>query len=296
MQDILGVFVQNYAEKSRPQKIYQLRRFFEAVGVTVEEFVSLPPEKAMLTVNVAKQYWQQRGKRGLARAVFYTAKALYSFTTRVRLQSLPSERPKYYPAEKPRFTVDDALRVAEWLRRNGRGLAARRNYALTLVLVYSGVRLGAACSLRFASVADQLHQQYITLRITPKEDTKITKPYMTFLAPKAAVALRNYIRHAVTVYGWRPKKNSPLFFAKPDKQIHPNTYRLSFEKAALNTLGFKVTPHAIRRAFNTLAIQKQIPHDVKELLMGHRFGVPEHYAALTPQQLLEWYKKMWSSS
>ena len=162
---------------------------------------------------------------------------------------------------------------------------AYRNSALILCLWQSGVRVNAACRLRYGMVKNSLYpvKVPVTLKITQDIDTKLSGYglgyYCTFLADTAAKALREYLDARVEITGKALKDEDYLFATlneknqvtdKPmNRHMVLHAVKVSAGRAGLKHVG--IWTHVLRKSFRkVLNSCIYIDEDTREALMGHK--------------------------
>jgi|GEM_PF-2504401 len=175
--------------------------------------------------------------------------------------------------------------------------AALREKALIAVMASSGLRLGAALSLRLRDFLDdpwneELQSYAIEVR---EENSKTREPYITFISWEAAEYLRDYLK-ARKVFGDKLKPESFVFVAEHGGKLSPcrfeNIWRELCERAGIDSkpvevkgkqvilapggrrverrgIRYNIRPHSLRKFFRTALTKSGVDPIAKKALMGH---------------------------
>jgi integrase/recombinase XerD len=143
-------------------------------------------------------------------------------------------------------------------------------YRAAIILLYaSGLRIGECCALKVRNVESG---NRMMLRI---EDGKGKKDRYTVLSVRALELLREYYK------AYRPKEY--LFEGKEGQPISESTITRALKIAAVNA-GIKkpVYPHLLRHCFATHLLEKGVPLNEIQRLMGHsHISTTAGYAQVT---------------
>ena len=118
--------------------------------------------------------------------------------------------------------------------------AGLREKALIAVMASSGLRLGAALSLRLRDFLDDLwNEELQSYAVEVKEEnSKTREPYITFISWEAAEYLRDYLK-ARKVFGDKLKPESFVFVAEHGGKLSPcrfeNIWRELCERAGIDS-------------------------------------------------------------
>lgn len=205
---------------------------------------------------------------------------------------------RYYPSDES--TSDDRLYTKDEIRNIiSLGCNDLRSKAMILLMVSSGVRIGALHSMQIGHLIEM-----------PFQDSKIYKgqvyagtrdKYFTFTTPECHDAIQGYLNYRKR-YGEELKDKSPLFrkhFNKHDPFTinvpkFMSEYSIMFVvDEALKKSGVKTSEarrsHSFRKGFKSICEQSGMKSINVELLMGHSIGVSGHYYRPADSDILEDY-------
>ncbi len=217
------------------------------------------------------------------------------------------EMPKVYRTERDRLPTKEELRHI----LNGANLTDR---SMALILVSSGIRIGALLELKFKHVKMDLDCPMITVGA---EFSKNRQGYITFMSPEAKVTLQQYVKERtlngekVTDESYVIAKGRPaggkmrpggaahrwaMLLKKADKATKTSVS----EKTKKGGKWYQVHIHTMRKYFKSWASLSGVPGDLVEAFMGHRAGIEQTYflpdleSANNPEvikRVLEEYRK-----
>lgn len=184
--------------------------------------------------------------------------------------------------------VPEYIPTPEEIERMAYAAGSKRNRALILVAYTSGLRNSTLRALRIRDVEDELGRGMEVVRIPVYPEMKDVDPaackgnvpYYTFISREAVEALREYLEERAGRYGG-PEPDEPLFCSEttnlpPDvRRRTPVKYRTLEEgvKRAARRAGVRrwmhVTPHSLRKAFESALRNGGLDVDDREFLMGH---------------------------
>ncbi|MDF0681961.1 MAG: tyrosine-type recombinase/integrase [Candidatus Nitrosocosmicus sp.] len=186
----------------------------------------------------------------------------------------------------------------------------RRIRSLVLILVSSGIRIGAFETLRWKHVTPiaSTNGEVGKILVYPGD----REEYYSFLTPEAFSALKDWMNYRLQcgenitkdsfvmrdiwenddengISNPRPL-NQPAITRILNRAWKAEKIRPSLPKG-VKRHEFK-SAHGFRKYFKTQAEQARIPSIKIELLMGHSLGISDSYAKFTEEQMLEDYLKM----
>lgn len=146
-----------------------------------------------------------------------------------------------------------------------------RDKAILLFLFQTGVRVNVLEHLTYGDVSNQLNQDILTLKITPRLDHKLRGRnisfYYSFLNGEGTETLKRFceLKHA------KSQNDTPLFTTKGKKPVNQKwiwrVVKMCVERAGFNPKN--ITTHTIRKAFRKIVRRADLDDDDKEQLMGH---------------------------
>lgn len=267
------------SESTREERLYTLGKFLRAMDLDPDTLVKMEIAKI-------KERWQEYRKTTTESGAFnaaLTIKLFYNgyhdldsgddgaFRWRRREARFPKpkrERYQHIPTLQEAYAMADAA-----------GGVSKRNRAVVLTALQSGVRINALSRLTIGMVKNYLYPEVqvpIPLKITSDIDTKLRLYglgyYYTFLGEEAAQALTLYFDERIK-NGEDLRGESPLFLSRKKGPVQKRRVFGIIKKAAEDSgLDPKtVWPHLLRKAFRkALNATPGIDDDTKTALMGWR--------------------------
>jgi integrase len=189
---------------------------------------------------------------------------------------------RYYPPDES--TNDDKLYTMEQIRRI-LSVCDLRTKAMIMILISSGVRIGALHTMRIGDLIPVTYQGQDLYKIRVYARTR--DEYYSFVTPEARItAIDPYLDYRNRC---REKLDdeSPLFRKQFNRSLINNPYPLcqgAVMKAvddAIKKSGVKskkiMRSHSFRKGFKSNCEQSGMKSRNVELLMGHDIGVSGHY-------------------
>ena len=175
-------------------------------------------------------------------------------------------------------------------------VAGLREKALITMMASSGLRIGAAVSLKLENIKDNLWDLNLPCYQVevPEEYSKEGEPYVTFISWEAAEYLRDWLKFREQ-NGETIRPSSYLFPTRwNDSPITPkrfqNIWRKLCDEAGIDSrpvqikgrtkVRHNIRPHSLRKFFRTTLTISGVDPKVAEALMGHslsKFGVESIY-------------------
>lgn len=266
------------------QQQYGLRlmAFCEAMKVTPEQFQDLDPKEAR---DLAWEYVGDlvRDRPSTAKNTLAALKSFYRNKDGVKL-SFDSQRggKHYFNNKRRKKAAFEHVPTKEEMYRIVDMATSMRDKAILLVLLQSGIRENAICSLKYGHVKRQLEKNKfpLRLRITAEIDSRLwgygIDYYDTFLSYEAIEALKQYCER----FHGKGDPDEWLFYSKEGTPMsRQNVWAMV--KRAVERAGFDrktMWVHTIRRAFKKQVRKAPIDDDFKEAIMGHVLpGSRENY-------------------
>ena len=194
------------------------------------------------------------------------------------------EMPKVYRTERDRLPTKEELRHI----LNGANLTDR---SMALILVSSGIRIGALVELKFKHVKMDLDCPMITVGT---EFSKNRQGYITFMSPEAKVTLQQYVKERelngekVSAESYVIAKGRPaggkmrtggaahrwaVLLKKADRAAKTGVS----ERTRKGGKWYQIHIHTMRKYFKSWASLSGVPSDLVEAFMGHRAGIEQAY-------------------
>ncbi len=194
------------------------------------------------------------------------------------------EMPRVYRTERDRLPTKEELRHI----LNGANLTDR---SMALILVSSGIRIGALLELKFKHVKMDLDCPMITVGA---EFSKNRQGYITFMSPEAKATLQQYVKERelngekVTDESYVVAKGRPAGGKmRPGGAAHRWAVLLKKADRAAKTgvsertrkggKWYQIHIHTMRKYFKSWASLSGVPSDLVEAFMGHRAGIEQAY-------------------
>jgi integrase len=230
-------------------------------------------------LTVLKSYFEVNGYNG------YNILHLEGYYTPKRYK----KKPQYVPQKHEIYLMADSA-------------GSLKNRAIILFLYHSGIRNSTLLALRYGDIKDELLQGHdiIHIPIYPemkKMDYNACKnqlEYYSFISGEAVKTLRLYVHEKIRNYG-SIKDESPLFSSdynqieRQQREEKPLTSRQiqKIVKQAAKNAGIErwndITPHSLRKAFQTVARSETIDgahldSKVQNFFIGHTLdGCQDNY-------------------
>jgi integrase len=207
---------------------------------------------------------------------------------------------RYYPSDES--THDDRPYTTKEIQQIlSLGCTDLRSKAVILLLVSSGVRIGALHTMQIGDLTELNFQNSKLYKVQVYARTR--DKYITFCTPECYNAIQEYLVNVRRRYGEDPLKDkSPLFRRHFNKQdpFTINIPKFMSESSIIRTLdevlrksAVKTSEarrsHAFRKGFKSICEQSGMKSINVELLMGHNIGVSGHYYRPAESDILEDY-------
>jgi integrase/recombinase XerD len=226
-------------------------------------------EKYRIHLAVEKKY---------AKATIYLhIKAVQAFFKFLKLDAAKDIKPPKRPGSLPKYlTEDEAHRLLEAASGNA------RDYAILVVLGYSGLRVSELCHLDI----EDLDLTNTTVRV---RSGKGDKDRVVIVEDKTVEAIRRYLQVRVP-----PKKHSQRVFISEEKTpISPRTVERIVRKYALDAgINKKVTPHVLRHTLATTLLRRGADIRFIQKILGHSsISTTQVYTHVDEDMLRKAYEK-----
>lgn len=154
---------------------------------------------------------------------------------------------------------DQARALLEAARRDG-----RRSHALVSLLMFTGLRISEALQARTSDYAHDSGHRVLTVRRKGGKSAKVAVP-----AP-AVMALNLYLGTTGTDVVLGHSASRPLFTTATGKPLHrTSAFRIVQRLAREAGIDGQISPHSLRHAFATIALETGVSlHDLQDS-MGH---------------------------
>lgn len=261
----------------------------------------------ILFINHEKERIEKEGLSPSTIPNYYKAAKLFCQTShlanKVEWKLVSKALPRAFNAAEDRApTLEEIQKVLKY--------PDKRIKPLVLILVSSGIRIGAFETLRWKHIMPIASTNNEVARILVYPGDR--EQYYSFLTPEAYSAVKDWMNYrsecgeiiTSNSYVMRNiwEKGDDKGAANPKVLSQPAITRLlnrawKAEKVRPQLQKgekrheFK-TAHGFRKYFKTQAEQARIPSIKVELLMGHSLGVSDSYAKFTEEQMLEDYLKI----
>jgi integrase len=223
---------------------------------------------------------------------------------------------KHLARYKGKFTrkVDDRLYTKEELRTLVEH-ADLRERVIVLTLLTTGMRVGALAGILLGHM--QYLEEYKLYKFTVYADD-LNWRYVTFCTPECAFLIKLYLSHRQKYGNEELTEKSPLLVQKINASnfIKTGAMNSNLIQQTMTRLQYRSTVteketadtptqwgrirkefmrcHALRKKFNSICIENNVNHYVKEMLMGHKknLGLDINYFRPQQNQLLQEYLKV----
>ena len=201
--------------------------------------------------------------------------------------SMELEVERYYQPSRY-MKQEEYIPTAEENYKMAYAAGSTRNKALILALYTSGLRNSTLRALLYRDVKEELKEGFDIIKVLVYPEMKKVDPgackgnipYYSFLSKEAVEVLREYLVERRTVYG-NIEDDEPLFISEttniaPDKRRQIMVMKKSLStivKRAAKQAGIKkweaVTPHCLRKNFESALRNSGLDVKDQEFLMGH---------------------------
>lgn len=252
-----------------------------------------PDELVRLSVDEASKIVQSfvDDLAGKGRSVRYVNVALAYIKTFFRVNDFENDREikveRYFQPSRYRKRPE-YVPTPEEIERMAYAAGSKRNKALILMLYTTGLRVSTLRALRVGDVIEELKKglSVIKIEVHPKMKNIIPEackggiPYYTFASAEAVEALKEYLDERLRRYG-RLDNEEPLFCSDTTNMpivvrvktpIIPKSVQQIVKKAARRAgIGRwkDLTPHCLRKAFESALRNNGLDVKDQEFLMGH---------------------------
>ena len=268
------------SEQTRRNSLFALSQLCRFSGKSPEELVSLSSKVVGESVQAFLD-----AKRGEDRSIRYINVISAYLGTFFKVNGFKDglEVERYHQPARYRKRPE-YIPTSEEIRAMAYAAGSERNTALILAAYESGLRNATLRALRYGDVRDELERGYEIVKLPVYLEMKRVDPgackggvpYYTFISCEAVEALRGYLLNR-----GRAGDGEPLFCSETTNipEERRRTIRVKGDtleavvKRAARKAGLRewrdVTPHCLRKAFESALRNSGIDTDDREFLMGH---------------------------
>jgi len=275
------------SEHTRLNAVGTLSRFCRFVGVDdPDDLVRLSPQKASRLVQEFIDHLRERDL-----SIRYVNICLAYLKTFFRVNGFKNSREleveRYFQPSRY-MKREEYIPTPEEVYRMAYASGSVRNRALILALYTSGLRNSTLRALLYRDVKEELEAglDIIKVPVYPemkKVDPSACKgniPYYSFLSKEAAQALREYLDERRRTYG-KIEDDEPLFISETTNIALNKRRKIPVMKKSLSAIvkkaarkaGIKkwkaITPHCLRKTFESALRNSGLDVKDQEFLMGH---------------------------
>jgi len=275
------------SEHTRMNFLGALARFCEYVGYDdPDDLVKLSPQEVS---RLVQGFIDSLRERGLS--IRYVNVSLAYLKTFFRVNgfknSMELEVERYYQPSRY-MKREEYIPTAEENYRMAYAAGSTRNKALILALYTSGLRNSTLRALLYRDVKEELKEGFDIIKVLVYPEMKEVDPgackgnipYYSFLSKEAVEVLREYLDERRTAHG-NIEDDEPLFISEttnidPDERRQTMVMKKSLSaivKRAAKQAGIKkweaVTPHCLRKTFESALRNSGLDVKDQEFLMGH---------------------------
>jgi len=274
------------SEKTRSNFCGTLMRFCQYANIEPDSLVKMSVEKAS---RLCQDFTDSLKDKGYSLSYVNTCQAYLKtffrengFKNGKELQLDHYYQPSRY-RKKPEYipTPEEVYKMAY-------AAGSSRNRAMVFVAHTSGLRNSTLRSIKYGDVEEEIEKGKTVVKINvypemKKLDPKACKgdiPYYTFISHEAINALKEYLEERAEVYG-EILSEEPLFCSNSNKlslerqrkTIMSNIGYERMVKGSARKAGIKrwkdVTPHCLRKTFESALRNSGLDVKDQEFLMGH---------------------------
>ena len=274
------------SEKTRRNLLDSLNALCRFTGKNPDELVKLDVKEASEFVQAFLDDLADKG-----RSVRYVNVTLAYIKTFFRVNGFEKDREirveRYFQPSRYRKRPE-YVPTSEEIERMAIAAGSKRNKALILMLYTTGLRISTLRALTVGDIIEELESglNVIKIPVYPEMKNRIPEackggiPYYTFASAEAVEALRDYLEERKKKYGGL-ENNEPLFCSDTTNvpvEVRRKTpvMRKAIQqivKRAARKAGIKrwrdVTPHCLRKAFESALRNNGLDVKDQEFLMGH---------------------------
>jgi len=274
------------SERTRVNCLKALTYFCQFTGLDPEQLIRLTPKKAGEKLQTFLDLKREEGKSiryiNALQAYLKVFFRVNGFKNGKEVEVEGYHQPARY-RKRPEY-----IPTPEEIERMAYAAGSKRNKALILLAYTSGLRNATIRALRYKDVKEELEKGYEIIKIPvypemKKVDPEACKggiPYYTFISKETVKALKEYLAERMSKYGGI-EPEEPLFCSEttnlqPEIRRKTKIKRDTLEvvvKRAAKKAGIKdwqyVTPHCLRKAFESALRNSGIDINDREFLMGH---------------------------
>jgi integrase len=274
------------SEKTRLNLLSFLYALCSFSNKNPDELVKLSVEEAS---EIVQSFVDNLANKG--RSVRYVNVALAYIKTFFRVNGFENEKEirveRYFQPSRYRKRPE-YVPTSEEIEKMAYAARSKRNKALILMLYTTGLRVSTLRALKVGDVIEELNKglSIIKIPVYPEMKNNIPEackggiPYYTFASLEAVEALKEYLDERLKEYG-SLNSEEPLFCSDTTnlpKEVRVKTPIIQKSvqqiiKKAAKSAGIKrwgdVTPHCLRKAFESALRNNGLDIKDQEFLMGH---------------------------
>jgi len=237
-------------------------------------FINKEPEK--ITIDDIEKYREYMAieKKYSKQTIYLTMKALQVFFKFTKREDLSRLKAPKRSRKLPNYLNENEMRQILEASKNN-----KRDYAILMVLAYSGIRVSELCSLRIEDV--DFFENVIHIR-----SGKGDKDRMVIVDSKVMSAIRDYLNDEKRQEGY-------IFISRKRTRITPTHVERIVRNYARNVgINKKVTPHVIRHTFATTLLRNGADIRFIQQILGHSsVATTQIYTHVNDEALREIYEK-----
>lgn len=263
--------MQGARESINTIKTYSLavRNALKSIGKQPAQISPEDLEKYKIHLAIDKKYSKA--------TIYLHVKAIQAFFKFLKLETAKDITPPKRPGSLPKYlTEEEAHRLLQMAEQN------KRDYAILVLLGYSGLRVSELCHLDI----EDLDIQNKTVHV---RSGKGDKDRVVIIEDKTADALRQYLSVRLT-----PKKHSQrLFISEERRPISQRTVERLVKRYALDAgIEKRVTPHVLRHTLATTLLRRGADIRFIQKILGHSsISTTQVYTHVDEDMLRKAYEK-----
>jgi integrase/recombinase XerD len=254
------------SENTVREYINIVENFLEYVKKDPEKVTSEDIEEYKVYLAVERYYSKN--------SIYSVIKALQSFYKFLKLETAMNISVPRRPKQIPKYlTLSETTKLLETAKPD------RRDYAILLILAYTGLRVNELCNLKISDID-------FVEKVIHVQSGKGDKDRIVIMEDKALEALKKYLEVRT------PVKNY-LFTSQKKTRISPvHVERLVRNYAIKCGITKKVTPHVLRHTFATTLLRNGADIRFIQQILGHSsLATTQIYTHVDDQSLKYAYEK-----
>jgi integrase/recombinase XerD len=243
-----------------------VENFLAYIQKDPEKVTSADIEKYKVYLAVEKYYSKN--------SIYTAIKAIQSFYRYLRLDTAINISVPRRPKQNPKYlTLSETTRLLEAARQD------LRDYAILILLAYTGLRVNELCNLK---ISDIDFAEKVIHVLSGKGD----KDRIVIMEDKTLEALKNYIlvRMPVKDYLFTSQKKTKISSTHVERLVRTYALKCGITK--------KVTPHVLRHTFATTLLRNGADIRFIQQILGHAsLATTQIYTHVDDQSLKYAYEK-----